>query len=215
MSEVNPNMAKSRAVGYLFDLRDTNTSECVHVSVEDDEHLQQVTKEKEVHILVRKSGDETSTEGSVTVQPNAGEDGNERSAEAARKAEWRSRCGNAELEKKARAQRKQILLSRETVDMKAARLERQREAKRRQRLKKKLLCVAQSSNASRSPAVREGFVYKKKTLVHVVKTTYFTHWEETLDDAHGDGTPVHFREEEGERVASIVEAVDPHPLQAP
>ena len=209
-------MAKSRAIGYLFDMRDTNTSECVHVSEGDDEHLQEITKEKEVHILVRKSGDETSTLGSVTVQTNAGEDGNERSAEAARKAEWRSRCGNAELEKKARAERKQILLSRETVDMKAARLERQREAKRRQRLKKKLLCVAQSSNESSPPAVREGFIYKKKrTQVHVVKTTYFTHWEETLDDAHAEGTSVHFREEEGERVASVVEAVDPPPYQAP
>ena len=211
LREFNANMSNSPAIGYIFDLRD-NITDCVLVSEEDDDHLQEITREKEVHTLIRKEGEETSTQGVVTLHRNANEDGKERSVEAARKAEWRSRSGNADLEKKAREQRKQILLSRETEDMKAARLAKQRDAKRRQRLKKKLLCVTQSDNASNSPAVREGFVYnKRKTLVNVVKTTYFTHCEERIDPSGGKGTLVQFRLQEDTRVASVVEAVDAPP----
>ena len=94
--------------------------------------------------------------------------------------------------------------------MKAARLEKQRDAKRRQRLRKKLLCVTQSDNASSSPAVREGFVYKK-TLVNVGKTTYFSHCEERIDPGNEKGTLVQFGLEEVTRVASVVEAVDAPP----
>ena len=50
--------------------------------------------------MIRKEGEETSTQGIVTIQRNANEDGKEKSVEAARKAELRSRCGTAELEKK-------------------------------------------------------------------------------------------------------------------
>ena len=199
-------MGETTDAGFMFDVTGSGEEETIRLRDIDDEDLEQVTSVKEVHRYVGAGEDSGTWDGSVQIKRD-GNDVTELSLAARKKREWRANPENMEIEKKARAHRKQLLLSRETDDMKAARLAKQREAKRRQRMRKKLLAVKPGAGGGGSHSLNGAGLYeRRKCLVEVVKTVYYTHSRKVDgDEQRGTDVLVEIREEDGKRKATVVQ----------
>ena len=200
-------MAETTDLGFMFDVTGSGEVESIRLRDVEDEDLEQVTSVKEVHRYVGAGADSGTWNGSIQIKRDGNDAVKELSPAARKKREWRANPENMEMEKKARAQRKQLLLSGETEDMKAARLAKQREAKRRQRMRKKLLAVKPGDGGGGSHSWNGAGVYeRRKRLVEVVKTVYYTHSRKVNgDDQRGTDVLVEIREEDGKRMATVVQ----------